>query len=168
MKKIYVAGLFFLAGAGCWRVQASPTPAYCQTKALVVYSDERDGEFTGMSHSGTRIIFINNGQLPCSLPRLPRLQFENEEGKTFRAARRTPSFLSPGPVLLPATLMPKETYQTVLRWVSAPAYDQNQCITPARLVIYISQQRITLPWHRTMCAPAGAAQSFTQTPLDNR
>jgi hypothetical protein len=123
----------------------------CVTHQLNVSTDARQGDFNGMSHSGTLLIFRNKSRRTCTLPGLPALTFLDATGKTLPIQRRAPIGMHPGPVVLPVRLAPGKVVSTPLRWVSGPVYDHSRC----PFVVSVTVAGWHVPLGAKMCGQAG-------------
>jgi hypothetical protein len=102
--------------------QALSAPAAlppCRPSHLRLSVDGRDGDFNGMSHSGTALMIRNLGP-DCMLPALPVVSLRDTHGRALPAARRAPVGMHPGPVMLPVRLGAGHQAETDLRWVAGP------------------------------------------------
>src|SRR5579871_2646166 len=105
-------------------VEPHPAPA-CRAARLRLSLDGRDGDFNGMSHSGTALVIRNRGA-DCTLPALPTIEWRDKRGRLLAAARKVPIGMHPGPVMLPVRLAAGHLATADLRWVSGPVFPQNR------------------------------------------
>ena len=100
----------------------------CTARDVVLKPDGDNGDFNGMSHSGTYLTLTNKSRSACSVPGVPQLTFLDANGPV-KADADLPGakFMHPGPVVLPMVLQPKQSVTTSARWVSGPVYQDNLC-----------------------------------------
>ncbi|SEM50109.1 Protein of unknown function [Sphingomonas gellani] len=143
---------------------ASAAVPTCPARALTVATDARDGDFNGMSHSGTYLVIRNIGRRTCSVPGLPVVTFRRG-AKALPAKRRPPVGMHPGPVIVPVRLAPGGQVATGLRWVSGPVYDRSRCWDATRVGVTIADRTLFAPASAHLCGPVGGAVAFDQPPL---
>ena len=140
---------------------ASAAPA-CRADALRVALDGEDGDFNGMSHSGTLVVLRNEGPRACTLPALSHIGMLNGRGRLLPIVRaRTDQETSAAPL----TMRPGAAASTPLRWVSGPVFDHSRCYRPARLAVKMPPRFVTTRITATICGEAGKAARFEQPPL---
>lgn len=160
------AGLFVAGTLSASMVQAaSVRSSQCPVSQLSLGFDDEGGAFNGMSQSGTLLVLRNIGRAPCRVRALPRLHFEDADGRAVDAVRRAPPGMHPGPVLSSVQVMPGAALTARLHWVSGDVYDGHHCISPATAVIDLPGGTLRQSFGRHMCAPAGSARFFDQAPL---
>ena len=147
--------------------QALSAPAAvppCRPSHLRLSVDGRDGDFNGMSHSGTALMIRNLGP-DCMLPALPVVSLRDTHGRALPAARRAPVGMHPGPVMLPVRLGAGHQAETDLRWVAGPVFAHNRTVKPASLTVQIGTGTLRAPVKALLYGEAGKPVAFDQTPL---
>ena len=157
--------LALLAGLLAMTAPSGGPPAPCNPSNLAISFDGKDGEFGGMSHSGTQMTVRSRGHAACLLAGLPTVSFRNAEGEPLPIGRKAPPGMHPGPVVLPVRLDPGATARADLRWVSADVYENGRCLKPTQVTITLVGKRTTLPFAGTICGEAGKPATFEQPPL---
>lgn len=152
--------LTLMAAAG---VAAAAPP--CAPRNIVLSTDARDGDFNGMSHSGTYLVVRNKGAKACTLPGLPVITFYGNTARSIRAVRQAPRGMHPGPVLLPVTIRAGSSVATALRWVSGPVFDQNRSYPIQAVGMTIAGRPLRTQLRATIFGQAGQAVTFSQAPL---
>lgn len=140
------------------------TPA-CTARKVVLSIDSRDGDFNGMSHSGTYLVIRNTGRRACGLPGLPFVTFHGARGVLLPASRQSPVGMHPGPVIVPVTIPAHGRVATALRWVSGPVYDRNRRLVTRTVDVTIGGRTVRTPFRAAMFAPVGEPARFDQPPL---
>ena len=133
----------------------------CRAAALRLSLGGEEGDFNGMSHSGTLVVLRNRGGATCVLPALPRIVMLDRRGRPLPIARAVPPGMHPEPVVSPVTVRPGTAVSTPLRWVSGPVFDRSRCYRPARLTVGGRSVAITA----NVCGEAGKAARMEQPPL---
>ena len=141
------------------------TPKPCRAQDLAIAFDGKDGEFDGMSHSGTLMSIRQRGTTTCLLPGIPSVSFSDAEGKPLPLARAVPPGMHPGPVVLPIKLAPGATVTTALRWVSGEVYDHSRCVVATRADMKIGTESVTQPFNGRFCGMDGQTIRFEQPVL---
>ncbi|CAM3481317.1 DUF4232 domain-containing protein [Bordetella flabilis] len=145
---------------------ANPTPA-CGPAQLSFKADAKNGEFDGMSHSGTLLVLRNRGPVACTVPARPELTFLDGGGRPVLVSPRTAPGMHPGPVLLPVTVPAGAELTSVARWVSSDAYGANNCVAFESVAISLGGRMLTASLGREghMCGPARQNPGYTVSPL---
>ncbi len=138
---------------------------FCQPDDIRAHLDDRDGEFTGMSQSGTLLVLRNTGHIACTLEPLPALRFEDAKQPPLTVERRIPHGMHPGPVLRSVVVAPGQQVASRLRWVASDAFDAGNCVTPAFVSLELKGGTLRIPFDHMMCAAAGDTAYFDQGPL---
>ncbi len=141
------------------------TPKPCRAQDLSIAFDGKDGEFDGMSHSGTLMSIRQRGKTTCLLPGIPTLSFSDADGKQLPLARAVPPGMHPGPVIVPIKLAPGATATTALRWVSGEVYDHSRCVVAARADMKIGTESVKQPFTGRFCGMDGQTIRFDQPAL---
>jgi hypothetical protein len=129
--------------------------------------DAKDGEFDGMSQSGTMLVLRNRSQTACTVPARPELRFLDRAGQPVAVSPRALRGMHPGPVMLPVTIPAGAELTSEIRWVSSDAYGANNCVTFESVAISLDTRMVTAAPAREghMCGPADQKPSYTVTPL---
>lgn len=143
--------IFILAGATAAAAHAAP----CTADQLSLAVDNENGNFNGMSHSGTLLVLRNLGPAACTVAGFPKVLFTDAANATLPITRSAPRGMHPGPVVRPVTILPEAELTSRLRWVSGEVYPHSQCFTPAALVVVIGDQKLTTPLDARICGPSG-------------
>jgi hypothetical protein len=136
----------------------------CRPAQLRVSLDGRDGDFNGMSHSGTELSIRNTGR-DCMLAALPTIQLRDARGRLLPAVRHAPVGMNPGPVMVPVRLAGGHRAVTELRWVSGPVFPRNRSLRAARVTVKIGAGVVRAPLTAVLYGEAGMPVAFSQTPL---
>lgn len=155
--------LTLIIAAQVLTVPKTPLPL-CRASHLHLSVDGRDGDFDGMSHSGTALTIRNPGP-DCMLPALPVVTFWDARGRTLSAARRAPVGMYPGPVMLPVRLPAGQQAVIELRWVSGPVFTHNRSLRVAGVSLRLGDGTLRAPLAAALYGDAGHPVSFDQTPL---
>jgi hypothetical protein len=133
---------------------------------LSIAVDDENGNFDGMSHSGTLLVLRNLGPETCSIPARPRVDFEDGKQRSLGITVQAPMGMHPGPVILPVAVPVGAEVTSELRWVSGDVYDGHNCVSPAFLAVTVGTDvlRVNL-LRRTLCGPPGRPPSFAMTPF---
>lgn len=100
----------------------------CTARNVVLSPGKDNGDFNGMSHSGTYLTLTNKSRNACSIPGVPQLTFLDANGPvTTTADLPGARFMHPGPAVPPIVLQPKQSVTTGARWVSGPVFQDNLC-----------------------------------------
>lgn len=140
-----------LAGAMAASAHAAP----CIANQLSLAVDGENGNFNGMSHSGTLLVLRNLGPAACTVAGFPKILFTDAANTTLPITRTVPRDMHPGPVVRPVTILPEAELTSRLRWVSGEVYPHSQCFAPAALVVVIGGQKLTTPLAAHICGPSG-------------
>lgn len=162
---IALGTLAVLSVAGAPSPASGSTPAFadCRASQLHLTTDSRDGDFNGMSHSGTELVLRNSGP-DCRLAALPVVTLGNARGRPLPAERKPPVGMHPGPVMIPLSL-PRDSRAVIdLRWVSGPVFDANRVMRATRVSIRVGSMALHAPLRATLYGQAGAPVTFEQTP----
>ena len=144
---------------------AMPTRApECGAGDVRLSTDGKDGEFNGMSHSGTLLVLRNTSGRACGMPGLPRVFFVVGR-RTLPIERRAPLGMHPGPVVLPVVIPADGRVAAPLRWVSGPVYPASRCLSPRYIAIDIRGTSVREPFRATICGEKGKPATFDQPVL---
>jgi len=128
----------------------------CRAEDLSFRTDAQDGNFDGMSHSGTLLIIRNTGRKSCEIQAFPVLAFSDARGKLkIRAESNLPPHVHPGPVVTPVAIAPGEEATATLRWVSGAVFDDSVCLNPTRLSVEIGGQALRTEFQGRLCGERG-------------
>lgn len=144
-------------------VAGAALPA-CRPAQLRLSTDDRGGDFNGMSHSGIELSLRNLGRA-CRLPALPRVTMLDRRGRAL-AARRDPPVVGmhPGPAMLPVRLGAGRRATIDLRWVSGAVFDGNRSVNAAMVAVRIGAGLVRAPLGARLYGPARGGVTFEQTP----
>ncbi len=145
---------------------AAPSPSlpHCRSDRLRLTLDGRNGEFNGMSHSGTELSIRNIGP-DCILDALPNVQLLDGRNRPLPAVRQSPRGMHPGPVILPIRLAAGHRAVTAIRWVAGPVFDQNQSVRATKLRIQVGTGTLMSRMTATLYGERGQRFTFEQPPL---
>jgi hypothetical protein len=162
-----------IAGSGVASAQSSGAKSTaaavkpCVGAQLSLALDDENGNFDGMSHSGTLLVLRNLGPDVCSMPARPMIGFEDGQQHPLPVVLEGTAGMHPGPVLLPVAVPVGAELTSELRWVSGDVYDNGSCVAPAvlKLTLETSVLRVNFSG-RQMCGPAaGKPVGYSMTPL---
>lgn len=136
----------------------------CRPQQLRIVPDGRDGDFNGMSHSGTALSIRNTGR-DCTIAALPRIELRDARNRALPAMRQPPVGMHPGPVMVPVRIAGGHRAVTTLRWVSGPVFPHSRSLRVTRAVVQIGAGSITVPLTAVLYGEAGKPVTFDQTPL---
>ena len=149
-------------------MQTGPVPVAglpaCRPAQLKLSTDGRDGDFGGMSHSGTELLIRNVGQ-DCVLPALPTVRLLDARGRDLSASRQAPVGMHPGPVMLPVRLPGGKRATADLRWVSGPAWAHSRNVRVSRVFIGLAGGSVRASLAAVIYGDAVGPVTFEQTPL---
>lgn len=137
-------------------------PVDCTASDVALRFDGADGNFNGMSHSGTYLILTNKGQHSCRVPRRPELAFVDKKGAVIPAKVNVPTGMHPGPVMTPVLLAPGSSARSGLRWVSGAVYLRSKCADVAKATVQLDSGEVSAPLHGHMCGDASVAIHFDE------
>lgn len=164
-----VGGVVLMGAVAGDRVEGqTPGKSYpaCKSGQLSLAIDDENGNFNGMSHSGTLLVLRNLGPNACSVPAKPKVEFEDGKQRSLGVTAQTPIGMHPGPVMLPIAIPVGAEVTSELRWVSGDVYDGHNCASPAFLAVTMGTDVLRAKvLGTTLCGPAGKPPSFTMTPL---
>ncbi|WP_428332051.1 DUF4232 domain-containing protein [Novosphingobium sp.] len=136
----------------------------CRAEQLAVSLDGRDGEFNGMSHSGTELSIRNTGP-DCTLVALPVVQLRDARNRVVPAIRQAPRGMHPGPVMVPVRLAAGHRAATEIRWVAGPVFPHSRRVRATRITVKIGTGKLSAPLTATLYGNAGQPATFEQTPM---
>lgn len=140
----------------------------CTALEIALSFDGADGDFNGMSHSGTYLILTNKGTRTCTVPRRPEITFRDGKGTAINARANVPPGMHPGPVMVPASLAPGAAAQSGLRWVSGEVYDHSSCADVAKVTVKLATGEVSAPMQGHLCGEASEAIRFDEPWLQPR
>jgi hypothetical protein len=143
---------------------AQPVVLACRPAQLRLSLSGRDGDFNGMSHSGTAVSIRNLGP-DCTLPALPTIAFRDARGRSLPATRRAPVGMHPGPVMVPVRLAAGHRASIDLRWISGPVYPRSRSIRAATVTVSFGRATLRAPLKALLYGETGKPVMFDQTPL---
>jgi hypothetical protein len=140
-------------------------PPACDPAQLSFKVDAKNGQFDGMSHSGTLLVLHNLGPARCTVPARPELSFLDAGRNPLAVSPRAVPGMHPGPVMLPVVIPAGATLTSEARWVSSDAYGAGNCVTSGFVALSLARRRLTVPLESHLCGPANQNPSYTVTPL---
>lgn len=142
-----------------------PNLPLCQAAHLRVATDGKDGDFNGMSHSGTLVVIRNVSPAACALQPMAQMSFYDAAGARLGATGvfAGTRFLHPGPVVLPLALPAGAAATATLRWIAGPVFEKNACISTRELRVTLGSKSLRTPLIATVCGDATKGISFDQT-----
>lgn len=155
--------------------QPAPSIATCQANQLSLSTDAENGNFNGMSHSGTLLVLRNISPSVCRLQPVAQISFHDSEHKPVPITvnqqnpfegplvdgKRLP--MGHGPVVVPILLASGAEATLTLRWVSGDVYDHGTCLTPASLLLKIGDSTLQTASDGHICGPDAAHVTMTAT-----
>ncbi len=155
--------------------QSAPKIASCQANQLSLGTDAENGNFNGMSHSGTLLVLRNISPSVCRLQPFAQLSFQDSEHKAvpITISQQSP-FEGPivngkrlpmghGPVVIPILLASGAEATLTLRWVSGDVYDHGTCVTPTSLLLKIGNTTVQTAFDGHICGQDAAHVGITAT-----
>ena len=140
-------------------------PPPCKPSQLSFNTDNENGAFNGMSHSGTLLVLRNLGPNACTVPGRPTVAFEDPHHHTLPTTLQTPRFMHPGPVILPVVIPAGAEVTSSMRWVSSDAYAAHNGIAPVSITLLIHGHTLTHAFHGQLFGAAGKHPAYTETPF---
>lgn len=139
----------------------------CKATDMSLGTDDENGSFNGMSHSGTLLVLRNLSLTSCRVPQRPQITFVDKDNKPLSVVLDIPGarFMHPGPVLVPVVVAPDAEVTAKLRWVSGEVYDQSICADPAALVVTLEGGTQQTPLTAHLCGDKAKGVTFGATPL---
>lgn len=138
----------------------------CQSNQLSLGTDDENGNFDGMSHSGTLLVLRNISSTACRIQPIPQISFKTSAGKDVPivVTQKNNPFQGPlvngkrvpmghGPVVIPITVVPNAEATLTLTWVSGDVYDHGTCLTPAALLLTLRGSTLQTPFSGHVCGP---------------
>ena len=166
---LVVAAMMLAAGA-TWG-QRAPECSAAQLSAAV---DGENGNFDGMSHSGTLLVLRNISPTACSVAGYPALTFMDAAGKTLAIAREVPKGMHPGPVVLPVRVVPGAEVTATLKWVSGDVFSNGgdaagECFAVASVAVKIGDGTQSADLQAHVCGLKGkVTYTMTRMAVDPR
>ena len=149
--------LVILAGRAVAGAARSPVVPACRAAQLRLSIDGRDGDFDGMSHSGTELSIRNLGP-DCTMPARPSIDLRDARGRVLPVRARAGT---DGP--LSVRIARGDRAAADLRWVSGPVFPRNRRLRVAGLTLAIGGARLRVPLAAIVYGPAGQRASFDRT-----
>ncbi len=140
----------------------------CTAAEIALTFDGADGDFNGMSHSGTYLILTNKGARACGVPRRPEITFLDGKGTAIPAKVTVPPGMHPGPVMTPVLLAPGVSARSGLRWVSGEVYDHSTCADVAKAIVKLDSGEVSAPLQGHMCGDAAMGIRFDEPWLQQK
>jgi membrane-bound inhibitor of C-type lysozyme/archaellum component FlaG (FlaF/FlaG flagellin family) len=144
---------------------ANPTPAAatnaCRASQLGFSVDSGDGQFNGMSHSGTMLVVRNTGTAACTLPAEPQLVLTDADKRPLNVIAQTSTAPAPSTI----RLAPGAVVESEMRWVSGNVYEDGHCESPALIDLAIGGEEDSTAFTGHLCGVGGKPTTYTLTPL---
>ena len=146
---------------------ANPAIRMCKASDLSLGTDDENGAFNGMSHSGTLLVLRNLSSTPCRVPQRPQITFLDDRGKPLPVALdiAAAKFMHPGPVLVPVVVAPDAEVTAKLRWVAGEVYGHSVCLSPAALSVKIGEDMQQAKVAARLCGDRVKGVTFEKTPF---
>jgi len=144
--------------------QASPSPTAadtCRASQLTFSLDSGDGQFNGMSHSGTMLVLRNTGAAACTVPALPQPVLTDADKQPLDITAAAPSAPAPSSI----QLMPGAGVESEMRWVSGDVYEDGHCESPALIQLAIGGEKVSTAFNGHLCGAGGKPSTYTLTPF---
>ena len=139
----------------------------CTASDLSLGTDDENGSFNGMSHSGTLLVLRNLSPTACRVPQRPELTFLDKGSKPLPMTLEIAGakFMHPGPVLVPVVVAPDAEVTSKLRWVSGEVYDNSVCADPVALVMTLQGETQQTPLAAHLCGNKEKGVTYSATPF---
>lgn len=146
---------------------SNPAIRLCKASDLSLGTDDENGAFNGMSHSGTLLVLRNLSGTPCRVQQRPEISFVDKDRKPLPISLDIPGakFMHPGPVLIPVLVTADAEVTSKLRWVSADVFDRSVCVEPAFLVLKLQGESQQTAANAHICGDKVAGIHYEATPL---
>ncbi len=162
----FAAVALFAPCAVAQTVAAARALPMCPANQVSLGTDDENGNFNGMSHSGTLLVLRNLGSTPCRVDATPQVTFADAmHDLAAKGEMQGARFMHPGPVMLPVVIAPGAEVTSNLRWVSGEVYDKNVCIAPSKLTLKIGTGSQTAAFGGHLCgdgAKGGVTYEMTR------
>lgn len=145
---------------------ANPAILMCKASDLSLGTDDENGAFNGMSHSGTLLVLRNLSPTACRVPQRPDVTFQ--QGKVPLAAMLEipgAKFMHPGPVMVPVVIVPEAEVTSKLTWVAGEVYENSVCITPDTLQVKVGDGTQLTALHAHLCGDKAKGVTYQATPF---
>ncbi len=141
-----------VATFGSQNTAPSAAVPLCTPDQLSLATDDENGSFDGMSHSGTLLVLRNLGSGACRVPSIPQITLSDAKGPLNVKFSVTGSrFMHPGPAMLPVVVAAGAELTSSLRWVSGDAYGNGVCVNATALHIQVAGRDVSTPWNKQLC-----------------
>ncbi|MGI4756998.1 MAG: DUF4232 domain-containing protein [Janthinobacterium lividum] len=138
----------------------------CQASDLSLATDDENGSFNGMSHSGTLLILRNLSSTPCRLPARPEITFrDGTKPLDVKLEIAGAKHMHPGPVLVPVVIVPDAEVTSKLRWISGEVYDDTLCLTPTAVAVRIGKEVQQAAMGAHICGERAKGVAFEAMPF---
>ena len=133
----------------------------CKASQLSLGTDAENGNFNGMSHSGTLLVLRNISSTACRVPGTPELSFfDAKHPLAAKAELPGGKFMHPGPVVVPVVVAAGAEVTATLRWVSGPVYSHSICLDPTRLSLTLGEGQLSTPIAAHLCGDRADGVSY--------
>lgn len=123
----------------------------CTPDQLSLGTDDENGNFDGMSHSGTLLVLRNLGSNACRMTRTPLLTLYDKTARlnvnftpTAKPGAQTSVIVAAGAELTSG-----------LRWVSNNVYDNGVCVTATALHVNLAGKELSTSTSHQLCGEKG-------------
>ena len=139
-------------------------PPDCSPNQLSLSTDDENGNFNGLSHSGILVVLRNLGPSACRLQPMAQITFRDASGRDLGVKGLLPGarLMHPGPVVLPIILAAGAEATAALRWVSGPVFDGNTSISATTLRVTLGTTSLTTPLRVVLYGDATKGITFEQ------
>lgn len=172
---VVLAGLMAVAGmaaqqgavSGGGGAAAAQVPM-CAMDQLSLALDAENGNFDGMSHSGTLVVLRNLGGSACRVEAVPVITLRSgATGEAVRGVMAGARSMHPGPVLRPVlrpvVVAAGAEVTASLRWVSGEVFDDSVCVVPKTLAVTIGGATQEVEFGNKLCGQRGKGIEFEMT-----
>lgn len=142
----------------------SPAPVAadsCRASQLGFSVNNGNGDFNGMSHSGTLLTVRNTGTVACILPARPQLELTDDDKRPLDIVAQASSAPAPSAI----RLAPGGAVESEMRWVSGNVYEDGHCESPALIKLAIGEEMVSSPFDGHLCGAGGKPSSYTLAPF---
>ena len=142
---------------------ASETVPMCEVSQLSFATDAENGNFDGMSHSGTLLVLRNLGPNACKLEAFPPIIFSDIHGPKIALTAPGGKFMHPGPVMLPAIVAAGAEATSSLRWVSGAVYDPGVCFQVTSVAAQVNHAEVKTALTASICGVNASSVSVERS-----
>ena len=152
--------LVSLRGYGQTKPVSAPAVPMCTPDQLSLATDDENGNFDGMSHSGTLLVLRNLGSAACRMPAVPPVTLYSKTARlNVKFSPATPG--AHGSVIVAAGA----ELTSGLRWVSNDVYDNGVCFTATSLHVNVAGKDLSTEISHQVCGEKGKTIGAEMYPL---